>query len=451
VIRFTKAQNNLVSDDVKVIHESADNTIWFGTYGGLSRYRDGVFTNYTTDDGLASNQVRSLYEDAENVLWVGSYDGGLTRFKDGKFTRYTIADGLFNDGVFQILEDSFRNLWMSSNRGIYRVAKSQLDDFADGKISRIESIAYDKSDGLLETECNGGQQPAGAKMRDGKLWFPTQGGVAVIDPETIKANPVAPPVTIEAAKIDGTNVVLKDEIEIAPGKNNLEISYTGLSFIKPEFVRFRYQLKGQDETWVEAGNRRTAYYPCLPQGEYVFAVIAANADGVWNETGASIKIKVAPVFYRTWWFVLLASILAACAVFAFYRWRMKRLEQAHHIQENFSRQLIESQEAERQRIAAELHDGLGQSLLVIKNRALLGKMSLDNRKESDEQFEEISGASSKAIEEVREIAYNLRPYHLDRLGLTQSIKAMLEPLSEVTGIDFPSAVLFKFSSKTNPF
>lgn len=441
VTHFTKAQSDLATDDVKVIHESVDGTFWFGTQNGLSQFKNGGFTNYTTADGLVSSQVRSLYEDADKVLWIGSYDGGLTRFKAGKFTRYTTNDGLFNDGVFQILEDGRGNLWMSCNRGIYRVAKQQLDDFADGRISRIESIVYDKSDGLLETECNGGQQPAGAKMRDGKLWFPTQGGVAVIDPETIQKNPVAPPVVIETAKVDGADVALTDEIEIAPGKNNLEVSYTGLSFIKPEFVKFRYQLKGQDETWIEAGNRRTAYYSYLPPGEYVFTVIAANADGVWNETGASIKVKVTPVFYRTWWFLILVIILSVAVIFAFYRQRMNRLEQAHRLQENFSRQLIESQETERQRIAAELHDGLGQSLLVIKNRALLGKMSIESKTESDEQFEEISSASSKAIEEVREIAYNLRPYHLDRLGLTQSIKAMLEPLAEVTGIDFAYDVM----------
>ena len=441
VVHFTKAQNNLAGDDAKVIHESADGTLWFGTYGGLSKYQEGAFTSYTTTDGLASNQVRSLYEDASGVLWIGSYDGGLTRFKDGKFTRYTTADGLFNDGVFQILEDDSHNLWMSSNRGIYRVAKQQLDDFADGKISRIEGVAYDKSDGLLETECNGGQQPAGAKMRDGKLWFPTQDGVAVIDPETIQKNPVAPPVVIETAKIDGEGVALNDEIEVAPGKNNLEINYTGLSFIKPEFVRFRYQLKGQDKSWIEAGNRRTAYYSYLPPGEYVFTVVAANADGVWNETGASVKVKVVPVFFRTLWFLTLMTILVISSVFAFYRWRVRRLERARHLQESFSRQLIESQEVERQRIAAELHDGLGQSLLVIKNRALLGKMSLDSKTESGEQFEEISSASSQAIEEVREIAYNLRPYHLDRLGLTQSVKVMLEPLADLTGIDFAYDVM----------
>lgn len=300
--QFTVA-DGLAGNDVKAIHESPDDTLWFGTYGGLSKYKDGVFASYTTADGLASNQIRSLYEDAGGALWIGSYDGGLTRLKDGKFTRYTTGDGLFNNGVFQILEDAAGNFWMSSNRGIYRVLKQQLNDFADGKINRIESIAYDKSDGLVETECNGGQQPAGIKARDGKLWFPTQGGVAVIDPEKIKTNSLAPPVVIETIKIDNEPVENNQtKIEIAPGKNNLEIAYTGVSFVKPEFVKFRYKLAGLDKDWVEAGNRRTAYYSYLPPGAYDFQVIAANSNGVWNTTGARVKIVVAPPFYRTYWF-----------------------------------------------------------------------------------------------------------------------------------------------------
>ena len=267
--RFTTS-DGLPSNDVKIIHEAADGTLWFGTYGGLVKYENGQFISITKENGLSSNLVRSLYEDKENVLWIGSYDGGLTRLKDGKFTRYTSNDGLFNDGVFQILEDERGNLWMSCNRGIYRVSKQQLNDFADGKIKQIESIALGKADGLLETECNGGQQPSGIRARDGKFWFPTQGGIAVINPNAVKINQFAPPVIIESALIDGENVELNKEIEIAAGKNNLEIAYTGLSFIKSEFVKFRYRLEGLQSDWVEAENRRTAYFSYLPPGEYTF-------------------------------------------------------------------------------------------------------------------------------------------------------------------------------------
>lgn len=444
--RFT-TDEGLASNDVKLIHQSGDGTLWIGTYGGLTRYylptragESGSFKSFTTADGLASNLVRSLYEDKQGVLWIGSYDGGLTRLKNGRFTRYTTSDGLFNEGVFQILEDDRGWFWMSSNRGVYRVAKQQLHEFAEGKIDRINSIVYNKSDGLAETECNGGLQPAGIKTRDGKLWFPTQRGIAVISPDLIKTNPHAPPVLIESAKIDGEAAPRGESVEIAPGKNNLEIDYTGLSFVKPEFVKFRYKLEGLDKDWVEVGNRRTAYYSYLPPGDYTFRVIAANSDGVWNTQGASVRVRVVPPFYRTWSFGILLLTLIGGAAFLFYRWRVARLERARTAQEEFSRQLLASQEGERKRIAAELHDSLGQNLLIIKNRALLALTPNAPQTVSTEQLNEISATASQALEEVREIARNLRPYKLDRLGLTKALESIITQAAESSEIKFTSEI-----------
>src|SRR5262249_34936464 len=152
----------------------------------------------TESDGLPSRTIRALYQDDEGVLWIGTYDGGLGRFKDGRFTRYTINDGLFNNGVFQILEGRQGNFWMSSNRGIYKVSRQELNEFPEGRRTSITSIAYGKSDGMLNVECNGGRWPAGVKSRDGKLWFPTQDGVAVIEPGAVQVNQQPPPVLIES-------------------------------------------------------------------------------------------------------------------------------------------------------------------------------------------------------------------------------------------------------------
>ena len=154
-------RDGLAGDDIKVIIEGASGCIWIGAYGGVTCIKDGKLTPYTEREGLPSNSVRALYEDADGVLWIGTYDGGLGRFKNGRFTRYTTREGLFNDGVFQILEDACGHLWMSSNRGIYRVQKQELNDFADGRIRAITSIGYGKSDGMLNAECNGGRSPAG--------------------------------------------------------------------------------------------------------------------------------------------------------------------------------------------------------------------------------------------------------------------------------------------------
>jgi signal transduction histidine kinase len=195
-------------------------------------------------------------------------------------------------------------------------------------------------------------------------------------------------------------------------------------------VRFRYRLEGVDSDWVEAGTRRVAYYSHLPPGSYTFNVIAANSDGVWNTQGASVRVVVVPPFYRTWWFLTLCVVSIAAAGVLFYERRLARLKSARETQAAFSRQLIDSQETERKRIAAELHDSIGQSLTIIKNRAALSLSRTSDHEGALEQLGEISDAASYAIEEVREIAHDLRPIQLDQLGLTKAIESLLEKASD---------------------
>ncbi|HZS45943.1 MAG TPA: two-component regulator propeller domain-containing protein [Blastocatellia bacterium] len=434
-VRFTPREG-LAGDDVKVILKDHTGALWVGCYGGLSRYQNGQWQTFREENGLAGEKVRSLYEDRDGVLWVGTYDGGLTRIKNGKLSPITTKDGLYNNGVFQILEDDRDYFWFSCNLGIYRVSKQQLNDFADGKVKFITSVAYGSHDGLNNIECNGGTQPAGIKARDGRLWFPTQGGVAVIDPINIPVNPQPPPVVIENCVLDRQAVDCRQGIRVSPGQQNLEIGYTGLSFIKPEQVRFKYKLSGLDDDWIDVGTRRTAYFSHLPPGEYTFTVIAANSDGVWNTTGSSIRVVIFAPFWRTWWFatIVVAAVLILAGLI--YQQRVLKLQHERAAQEEFSRRLIESQESERKRIAAELHDSLGQSLAIIKNHALFGLQGPADLELTREQLKQISDHSGHAIDEVKEISYNLRPYLLDRLGLTKAIESMLGRVAEASGIDF---------------
>ena len=428
-----------LGNDVKVIHEDRSGGLWFGTSGGLAFVRDDKLSYLTSKEGLRSDKVRTIYEDSDGTLWIGTYDGGLSRFKDGRFTSYTTEQGLYNNGVFQILEDSKGNFWISCNRGIYRVSKQELNDYADGRVAAITSIAYGKQDGMINIECNGGRQPAGIKARDGKLWFPTQQGVAVIDPETVPVNSNPPIVVIEACLLDRASVDFSGGVEITPGKQDLEINYTGLSFMKSELIRFKYKLEGLDPNWIDAGTRRTAYYSRVPPGSYRFVVIAANSDGIWNTEGSSIQISVYPPFWNTWWFIMLAAISVGGLALLVYKSRVSRLEKARGAQEAFSRQLISSQENERKRIAAELHDGLGQNLLIIKNRALIALNKKDDPTDRT-QLEEITSTVSHAIEEVRSIARNLRPHQLDRLGLTQAIRSIVNYVSSSSAVSFSSEI-----------
>jgi signal transduction histidine kinase/ligand-binding sensor domain-containing protein len=433
-------KDGLPSDDLKVIHESADAVLWFGTFGGLARFKDGKFTAYTTADGLTGNRVRSIYEDAEGTLWIGTYDDGLSRFRDGRFFNYRTEQGLDNNGVFQILEDRRGNFWISCNKGIYRVSRRELDALAEGRIARASSVAFGKQDGMLNSECNGGRQPAGLVTPDGRLWFPTMGGVVVIDPEAAQLNSQPPPVKIESVMLERGLVDFRGEVTVAPGQRDLEINYTGLSLLKSEQVKFKYRLEGLDADWVDVGTRRVAYFPYLPPGSYRFRIIAANSDGVWNEEGAALDIFVATPFYRAWWFIALVGLSLAGIAVLIYRRRFAALRARQAAQEAFSRQLIESQEAERKRIAAELHDSLGQHLLIIRNRATLGERVAQDHPPAKEQFDEITASAAQAITEVRAISHNLRPLNLERLGLTAVIEEMIENVAASSGIQFSADV-----------
>jgi signal transduction histidine kinase len=364
----------------------------------------------------------------------------LARLDRETFTRYTEKDGLFNNGVFQILEDEKGFLWLSCHLGIYRIKMQDLNDFAAGRISLIISSHFGKADGLLSVECSSQGQPTGFKARDGKLWFPTAQGLAVVDPKAIKFNWQPPPVTIEEVTVDGHATDFHAGARIKPGQENLEIQYTALSLVKSQQIRFRYRLEGLDLNWINAGARRTAYYSHIQPGTYTFQVIAANSDGIWNTEGARLTVRVLPPFYVTWWFRLLSALSIAGLVYLTWRLRTAQWKQRQATQRAFSRELLASQERERKRIAAELHDSIGQRLVVIKNLALLRLRDQNGSLVAREQVEDICTEASSAIAEVREISYDLRPYQLDRLGLTKALQSMIESVGKASTTTFSASI-----------
>lgn len=441
VTQFFTKKDGLAADSIHVIVEGADGDLWLGGYGGLTRIHNGQFTRWTEKDGLPSNNIWSIYEDSDRVLWIGTYDGGLARFKNGAFTSYSMKDGLFDDGVFRILEDSHGYFWISCNRGVYRVSKRDLNAFATHELSAITSVAYGKIDGMLTIQCNGGIWPSGIKARDGKLWFPTQDGVVVIDSESVAHDYLPPSVMIESSVVDNVLTPVSAQLRIPPGGANVEIDYTALSFTNAAQTHYKYKLEGLDLNWVDAGGRRIAYYSHLPPGKYVFHVIAGNSEGMWNNEGKTLAITVLAPFYETWWFEMLMLVVLGTLVAMAWKFRVSQLEQAQAAQQAFSRQLIASQEAERKRIAAEMHDSLGQRLIVIKNLAYFLLRSKKDAPADDvdvQTITELRDEASSAIEETREISYNLRPFQLDRLGLTKAVEAMIRTTATASRIRFTS-------------
>lgn len=436
VVAHYTTQEGLPLDDVRVIHEDRKGTLWIGTSGSLTRFEDGKFISYPMPDGAVRSHIRCIYEDADGTFWIGTYDDGLSRFRDGRFVNYRVDHGLFDNGVFHISEDRHGHFWISCNRGIYRVSRQELNDFADGKLSTINSVAYGKRDGMRNIECNGGREPAGIVTRDGKFWFPTQEGIAVVDPESVHVNPEPPPVLIESITLERNPIDFQNGITVQPSQRGLEISYTGLSFIKADQTRFKYKLEGLDPDWIDAGTRRVAYFPYLPPGSYTFHVIAANSDGVWNRSGAKVKVIVLAPFWRRWWFWFVCSIAVIGIAAIVIGSRLTQLKRKHLEREAFSRRLIESQEAERKRLAGELHDSLAQILMIVKNWALIGLNSLPEDNPAREHLTEISENASLAIEEVREISRNLRPRQLEMIGLTKTIEQMVHHIRSSTDIEF---------------
>ncbi|NIM14468.1 MAG: response regulator [Candidatus Aminicenantes bacterium] len=330
-------EHGLANNIIRAVYEDRKGNLWIGTEGGLNRMvrpdgRDAPlsFTTYTTKDGLAGNGVRAIYEDREGNLWIGTYSGGLSRLKNGKFTSITTNEGLFDDTVYQILEDDNGNLWMGCNKGVFQASRQELNRFCSGELEKVHCIAYDDNDGMKSRECNGISWPSAWKSSDGKLWFPTKKGAVRIDPGNIEINQLQPPLKIEAITVDDMEYQLPFAVKggtlaFPPGTERFEIRYTGLSFLAPKKVRFKYKLEGFDRQWLKVDTRRTAFYTRLPPGNYTFRVKACNNDGIWNETGASISFYQRPYFFQTWWFYVMCGFVVLVLAGGLYSLRVKQL------------------------------------------------------------------------------------------------------------------------------
>ncbi|MFK7846275.1 MAG: ATP-binding protein [Rhodothermales bacterium] len=349
----------LPSPFITAIEESHDGALWIGTYdAGFVRYKEGEITQYSTEQGLSTAGVLSLYEDPEGILWIGTYGGGLNRLELNNLTSYTTRNGLYNDNVYVILEDNANNLWMSCNKGIFSVDKAVLKQIARGDSVLIESHVYDKHDGLRSAEGTGGQQPAGWKSHDGRLWFPTIEGVASVDPLALTKNEVKPPIVIEKLVVDNETISLHEDVRLKAGANKLQIEFTALSFIVPERVQFQYILEGADQEWSSPDIRREAFYNNLPPGNYTFRVKASNNDGIWNEEGATLSFYLEPHFYQTLWFKCTVFLLAVLFGFLLYRMRIQQLkarqEELERVVEERTRDLrLEKEKTEQSKLVIE--------------------------------------------------------------------------------------------------
>jgi signal transduction histidine kinase len=219
----------------------------------------------------------------------------------------------------------------------------------------------------------------------------------------------------------------------AYNENTLTAYFSSLSFRDERRTEFQWMLAGFDSSWQPPRTERHVRYTHLPRGTYTFLVRARNGRTSWSEP-AGLTFVIHPPFWGTWWFVGFVVAGIAGSLWLVYRLRVRSLENERLAEQTFSRQLMALQENERKRIAGELHDSLVQTLLVAKNRSLLGLKNTADPERVSRELSEISSAMTDAIDEVREIAHNLRPYQLDRLGLTQALRSLGGTMSESSAV-----------------
>jgi PAS domain S-box-containing protein len=365
--RFTTytTQDGLLSNNVFAIYQvPGQEALWVGTDRGLNELSNGVFRSFSASSagakkGPSDDIIFSITGEDDGTLWLGTNGGGLLRFQNGHFIRFTTKEGLFDDAVFKILDDGAGSLWLSSNLGVSRVAKDQLNAFAAHRIHKISYRAFGTADGMRIAECNGGFQPAGWRLADGRLLFPTMLGVAATQPRSVALDTRAPKLVIERVSVDNRDLIGTGVLEPPPGKGQLEFQYTALSFINPEKIHFKYMLKEYEDDWVDAGTRRTAYYTNIPPGTYTFRVMAANAEGVWSRADATVTVTLPPHFYQTLPFrflelVALLSLVAAAYGIRVRNMRMREKKLLELVEERT--QALSGSEKQFRQLAEHIHE-----------------------------------------------------------------------------------------------
>jgi len=307
------------------IHRGQGGAVWIGTRArGVARYEEGTLRWFDRDDGVPYKNVRDIYETDDGTIWIGTYGGGIARFEGEGFTSVMPEDGLPSGTIHAIREAPRGTFWMTSNDGIFRVPRAQVEAVADGRRDRLYAQMLGPDDGMPARECNGAMHPAMTQDRTGRLWFSTVKGAAVVDPHApALAVPDSIPLRVTALRTDGTAQPL-DSLELAPATYRVTLDFSATTLRHADDLSFRYRLDG--EAWTPAHGRRTAEFTSLAAGTHRFEVQATIDGETWYTLDAPLRFTVLPHFYQTWWFTLLVVVGLLGLGVAAYRWRVRRLQ-----------------------------------------------------------------------------------------------------------------------------
>ena len=329
------------------IAESGDGRLWFATGLGLAEFDGKTFTLHAAPKELPSNRLFGVEADANHpgTVWVITDGDGLIRFRDGKASVITTRDGLATDKIVSLVDDRQGRLWFGTGRGVFFASKRDLNAIADGGGARVVSRFFDENDGLGSRQCNGASTPAALRTRDGRIWFATAKGIAMLAGGATPAPLLRAPV-IEHVDINGKPADLNALVAIPPGVERIEFEYSGVTFATPERLHFRYRLENYDNAWIDGGGKRIASYTNLPAGQYRF-LLESSRDGVqWR--GSALPFALKPHFYETKWFLIVSILAVAALLLGAHNVRLHlSRERARHLEmvvEDRTRQISEEKE-----------------------------------------------------------------------------------------------------------
>jgi hypothetical protein len=405
--------------------------VWIGFWGGdLAVYDGGVVKRYTTADGLPAGTVNVISEDQQKNLWVGM-SGGLVVRRGERFVGFA-SQGFPRSTVVSIAEDRQGQIWFGLGSGLVRIDPQEFVKAAADPATQMRYHHYGGEDGLPGTLGRPGM-PSAARSADGRLWFTTSVGVAVVDPGRLRERPAAGPMRIDAITVDGRRFDPQAKLVLPPRTSRIEIDYSILNLAAAPRLRSRYRLDGVEADWQDAGEGRQASYTNLSPGAYTFRVVSTNSDGRWNESGAVLAFSVAPAFYQTWSFYGGIVLLGLAGVW--WGWQLR----LRHIRRQFDLVL-----AERTRVAREIHDTLLQSLVGVALEFDDISGQLDASSPLNRQVSRVREQVEHYIRETRQSIWDLRSPTLEATDLATALKDFGD--AAVAG----SRVQFQFTSDGQP-
>ena len=276
---------------VTAMAEDRNGVMWFGSNDGkLSTFSDSTFKPYPVLGMQSDLFLTGIYPDKDGLIWIsGLGTAGLIRIQDGKATVHPGASGSLKGDLYSVVGDDIGNLWLNSSKGVLSFCKKEIAQSAAGDTSTLDPRIYGVADGMKSAKSYFIYGESPLKSTDGRIWFPTQRGVAVVDPAHMRINEIVPAVMIEEVVVGSEAIDLDRPIDLTPGIGTIQFRYSALSYTAVERVHFKYMLLGFDKDWIYAEQRREAFYTNLPPGQYQFHVIACNNDGIWNDAGASLS------------------------------------------------------------------------------------------------------------------------------------------------------------------